>query len=73
VTADALHCHPAMAEAVLATGADYALGLKGNHGPLHNAAAEAFKDVDALARWPFYEASETAHSRHEWRSGDAPL
>ena len=30
VTADALHCHAAMAEAVLATGADYALGLKGS-------------------------------------------
>ena len=27
VTADALHCHPAMAEGVLAAGADYALGL----------------------------------------------
>lgn len=67
VTADALHCHPAMAEAVLATGADYALGLKGNHGPLHHAAVEAFKDVDALARWPFHETTETAHDRQEWR------
>src|SRR3954465_463348 len=37
VTADALHCHPRMAEGVLASGADYALGLKGNHGPLHAA------------------------------------
>src|SRR5664279_88863 len=42
VTADALHCHPAMAAAVLATGADYALGLKGNHGPLYQAAIDAF-------------------------------
>ena len=67
VTADALHCHPAMAEAVLATGADYALGLKGNHGPLYRAAVEAFEDVDALARWPFHETTETAHDRQEWR------
>ena len=35
VTADALHCHPRMAEAVKAAGADYVLGLKGNHGPLY--------------------------------------
>jgi predicted transposase YbfD/YdcC len=34
VTGDVLHCHPAMAEAVRAADADYALGLKGNHGPL---------------------------------------
>jgi hypothetical protein len=35
VTADALHCHPAMAQAVLNAKADYALGLKANHGPLY--------------------------------------
>src|SRR5260370_889015 len=34
VTADALHCHPAMAEAVRAAKAQYALRLKANHGPL---------------------------------------
>ena len=42
VTADALHCHPAMAEAVLAAKAHYALGLRGNHGPLHAAAEAGF-------------------------------
>src|SRR3954471_8402167 len=47
VTADALHCHPRMAEGVLASGADYALGLKGNHGPLHAAAVSAFEQADA--------------------------
>jgi hypothetical protein len=35
VTADALHCHPAMAEAVRARGGHYALRLKGNHRPLY--------------------------------------
>ena len=45
VTADALHCHPQMAEGVLASGADYALGLKGNHGRLHAAAVSAFEQA----------------------------
>jgi predicted transposase YbfD/YdcC len=67
VTADALHCHPAMAEAVLASGADYALGLKANHAPLYQTAVAAFDNVDALARWPFHETLETAHDREEWR------
>ena len=35
VTADALHCHPKMAEGVRAQGGHYALKLKGNNGPLH--------------------------------------
>jgi predicted transposase YbfD/YdcC len=47
VTADALHCHPRMAQAVRAAGADYVLGLKGNHGPLHRAARAAFAKADA--------------------------
>ena len=42
VTADALHCHPAMAEAVLAAKAQYALTLKANHGPLFAAAEQGF-------------------------------
>jgi predicted transposase YbfD/YdcC len=67
VTADALHCHPAMAEAVLATGADYALGLKGNHGPLYQAAVDAFAAADAKGGLPFHETSERGHDRVEWR------
>lgn len=67
VTADALHCHPAMAEAVLATGADYALGLKGNHGPLYQAAIDAFAKADAKGGLPFHETSERGHDRREWR------
>lgn len=79
VTADALHCHPAMAEAVRATGADYALGLKGNHGPLYAAAVAAFAKADAEGHLPFHECSERGHDRQEWRCasvlkrpGDAP-
>jgi len=39
VTADALHCHPRMAAEVRATGAHYALKLKGNHAPLFTSAS----------------------------------
>ena len=64
VTGDALHCHPAMAEAVLAAKAQYALGLKGNHGPLFAAAEAAFAARDGLA---FFETQERAHGRNERR------
>jgi predicted transposase YbfD/YdcC len=64
VTADALHCHPAMAEAVLAAKARYALGLKGNHGPLFAAAERGFAAADDLA---FFETRERAHGRSERR------
>jgi predicted transposase YbfD/YdcC len=67
VTADALHCHPAMAEAVQASGADYALGLKANHGPLYQAAVTAFAEADDKAFLPFYEKTERSHDRQEWR------
>jgi predicted transposase YbfD/YdcC len=67
VTADALHCHPAMAEAVVATKANYALGLKGNHGPLYAAAVEAFAQADEKGFLPFHETSEHRHDRDEWR------
>ncbi len=67
VTADALHCHPRMAEAVKEAGADYALGLKGNHGPLHAAAVAAFEQADAKGGLSFHETFDEAHDRKEWR------
>lgn len=67
VTGDALHCHPAMAETVRATGADYALGLKGNHGPLYQAAVAAFAQADAKGFVPIHETGERGHDRSEWR------
>lgn len=67
VTADALHCHPRMAEAVRATGAHYALGLKANHGPLYAAAVAAFAKADASGALAFHERSERAHDRLERR------
>lgn len=67
VTADALHCHPAMAEAVRASGAHYALKLKGNNGPLHACAVKAFEAADATDKAASYEVSAQGHDRVERR------
>src|SRR5262249_24196988 len=67
VTADALHCHPRMSEAGRAARAPYALGLKGNHGPLYAAAVAAFAKADAGERLAFHERSERGHDRSERR------
>jgi predicted transposase YbfD/YdcC len=67
VTADALHCHPRMAAAVRAAGAHYALGLKGNHGPLHRAATDAFARADATGKLAVHERRESGHDRQERR------
>jgi predicted transposase YbfD/YdcC len=64
VTAAALHCNAATAEAVLASKAQYALGLKGNHGPLFAAAERGFAAADDLAS---FETREQGHGRREWR------
>lgn len=65
VTADALHCHPAMAEAVLAAKAHYALGLKANNGPLHAEALRMFAAAGSNA--PSFASEEKAHGRTERR------
>jgi predicted transposase YbfD/YdcC len=67
VTADARHCHPRMAAGVRATGAHYALGLKGNHGPLHRAALAAFAKADARGQGAVHERVESGHDRRERR------
>jgi predicted transposase YbfD/YdcC len=67
VTADALHCNSAMAKAVRSAGADYALGIKKNHGPLYAAAIAAFAEADGKAFLPFFETTERGHDREEWR------
>src|SRR3954470_1044639 len=64
VTADALHCHPAMAQAVLAAKAQYALGLKSNHGPLFAAAEAGFARAGELAS---FETNERSRGRAERR------
>jgi predicted transposase YbfD/YdcC len=67
VTADALHCHPAMAEAVRARGGHYALKLKANHGPLYACVVKAFEAADASGALAFHEQTETGHDRKERR------
>jgi len=42
VTADALHCHRAMAQTVLDRGGDYVLAIKANRGPLFKAVVAQF-------------------------------
>lgn len=65
VTADALHCHPQMAQAVRDAKAHYALGLKGNNGPLYAAAERAF--TLAGADVPSWGSEEKGHGRIERR------
>jgi predicted transposase YbfD/YdcC len=67
VTADALHCHPAMAEAVRETGAHYALKLKANNAKLYDAAVTGFAKADAAGKLALYEHSEKGHARRERR------
>lgn len=65
VTGDALHCHPRMASAVRAAGADYVLTIKGNHGPLSRQAQVA---LDAAGPdHPCAETNNRAHDRTERR------
>ena len=67
VTADALHCHPKMAEAIRVQGGHYALKLKANNGPLHACAAKAFEQADAHGGAQYCETSENGHDRFERR------
>ncbi len=67
VTADALHCHPKMAEGVRAAGAHYALKLKANNGPLLACALQAFAQADGAGALAFHETSEEGHDRFERR------
>src|SRR6202049_1407453 len=67
VTGDALHCHPAMAAELRATGAHYALKLKGNNAPLFACVEAAFSAADAGGKLAFYEESESGHDRQERR------
>jgi predicted transposase YbfD/YdcC len=65
VTGDALHCHPAMAQAVLDAQAHYALGVKANNGPLYAQAQQLFAAKGADA--PSFATEEKGHGRWEGR------
>jgi predicted transposase YbfD/YdcC len=64
VTADALHCHRAMAEAITAGGGDYVLAVKANQpGLLRDAEAALAMAPQSLPA----KTAETAHDRQETR------
>jgi predicted transposase YbfD/YdcC len=67
VTADALHCHRRMAEAVVGRDADYVLALKGNRRHWRKEADNLFGHaISQLA----VEQTEHGHGRDEWRKAE---
>jgi predicted transposase YbfD/YdcC len=66
VTADALHCHTRMAEAITHKGGDYLLALKGNRRRWQRSALEQL----AEAKPAIAEQTETSHGRNEWRQAE---
>lgn len=66
VTADALHCHRAMAGAVRARGGDYVLAVKGNQSGLLRDARAAL--AAAVSPASSARTVETAHDRDEVRT-----
>ena len=64
VTADALHCHREMAQAIRDRGGDYALAVKGNRGPIYEAAKALVDGAEPQAET---SRAEQAHGRFEER------
>jgi predicted transposase YbfD/YdcC len=62
VTADALHCHRAMAQGIAARGGDYALAVKGNQSGLLRDAKAAIRAVEAAE--PGITRATTQDARH---------
>ena len=72
VTADALFCYPAIAQAIRERGGDYVITLKRNHGPLYRLAKARFA---ARSRARARSTIDTRHGRRERRTArviDAP-
>jgi len=65
ITADALHCHRAMAKTVLDRGGDYVLAIKANRGPLFSAVVGQFarSGKRSIAK----KVEPSTHDRHEAR------
>ena len=66
VTADALHCRADTAQAILDTGADYALALKANHPTLLAKAQALMEDADPAGE--AISGPARAHDRVEGRA-----
>jgi predicted transposase YbfD/YdcC len=69
VTADALHCHRAMAEAIVKRGGDYVLAVKGNQPALLADAEAAIAAVQHKRR----VSAKTAETRHGRKDSRAAL
>jgi predicted transposase YbfD/YdcC len=67
VTADALHCHRRMTQAVREGGGHYVLAIKGNQATLAKQASAALDKAQASSRTPIGETEDRAHGRHEVR------
>jgi predicted transposase YbfD/YdcC len=65
VTADALHCHRAMATKVLEQGGDYVLAIKANRGPLFKAVLAQF--ARSGKRRSARQLEPATHDRNEAR------
>lgn len=65
VTADALHCHRRMTQAVRNGGGHYVLTIKGNQAKLAREAKAALDKAAPTA--PIGETEDVAHGRHEVR------
>ena len=66
VTADALHCHTRMAEAITGRGGDYLLALKGNRRHWQRSAIQQLDGATPVIA----ERTETSHGRNEWRKAE---
>lgn len=66
VTADALHCHTRMTEAVTAKGGHYLLALKGNRRLWLADARQRLANGNPAV----VECSQTSHGRREWRKAE---
>jgi predicted transposase YbfD/YdcC len=66
VSADALHCHTRMADAVMERGGNYLLALKGNRRHWYKAAGAVLADQVAQTA----ECTGTQHGRIEWRKAE---
>jgi predicted transposase YbfD/YdcC len=65
LTADALHCHRAMAQTVLERGGDYVLAIKANRGPLFKAVVGLF--ARSGTRRTAEQRDPSTHDRSEAR------
>jgi predicted transposase YbfD/YdcC len=63
VTADALHCHRRMAQAIIDRGGNYVLALKGNRRHWRHKARQALSQSNPATA----EHQELSHGRNEWR------